>query len=102
MYNSAVLSQLPLLEKSQSSVIGLQLVRSVTMVMTVMSKKITMSVLKNSFHLRLVVMRISIIEIEIFAKASAQGVMNIAAQNILKTWSNCSLLNVIICLPSPW
>ncbi len=56
---------------------------------------------KNRFHLALVVTRISIKDIEIFAVASAEGVMQNPAHRSFKAVCACSSDRKTVCLPRP-
>ena len=58
--------------------------------------------MKNHFHLRLVVIRISIMVIEIFAVASAEGVKQIPIQRNLAASETCLGVRAWTCLPRPW
>ena len=62
----------------------------------------TIKEIKKPFHLLLVVIRMSIVVIEIFAVASAEGVMQKPAQRISNAVEACSGVRDSVCLPRPW
>ena len=57
--------------------------------------------MKNHFHLALVVTRMSMMEMEIFAVASAEGVMQNPIHRIFSAFDACFGVRNFVCLPRP-
>ena len=57
--------------------------------------------MKNHFHLALVVTRMSMMEMEILAVASAEGVIQNPIQRIFRAFAACFGSRNLVCLPRP-
>ena len=96
-----MISQWPSNEGSHRSPIGLQDKRMANRLAMVIMVNEAIREEKNNFHLALVVTRISIKVIEIFAVASAEGVKQNPIHSNFTAVCACSEDREVVCLPRP-